>query len=54
MNIEYDNKLITTVSNTKFLGTVINNIVLENPYRANCTTLREACYAMISVKPHIP
>jgi hypothetical protein len=37
MNIEYNNKLIIKVSNTKFLGIVIDNIVLENPYTTNCT-----------------
>jgi hypothetical protein len=37
VNIMHRNKKIVNIHNTKFLGLILNNTLLEDSYRYNCT-----------------
>jgi hypothetical protein len=52
--IGYDNKLIVSTSNTKYLGIIIENSLSWKAYIVQLkTNLCAACYAIRSIKPFI-
>lgn len=54
MNIGNNNKLITNISNTKFLGTVIDTMRSWKINREqSLPQLSAVCYASRSVKPYV-
>jgi hypothetical protein len=53
-NVSYDNKQISSTSNLKFLGVVINNTLSwKNHVDVTAPKLSAACYAVRAIKPFI-